>query len=208
MTSWKARFVAAFGALALHASSAVAQTGPAVPESAPDPDAPSSIGAAPSPPAPPEVRWYGWQTLVADGGAVALFGLAAGFAGGNGNATTVAAAGLIGLGAYLAGGPIIHAAHGHPGKAGVSLALRVGLPVLAWAVGFGLGSNSCHDSYDHEGCPTDYAAAATLVGVLTSVALDAGLLGRERVAEPTRNAPIVFFTPGRGGGGLSFARQF
>ena len=68
------------------------------------------------------------------------------------------AAGLIGLSTYLVAGPVIHAAHGHPGKAGISAALRVGLPVLAWAIGFGVGSKSCRDAYDHEGCPTDYAA--------------------------------------------------
>jgi hypothetical protein len=52
--------------------------------------------------------------------------------------------------------------------------------VLAWAIGFGVGSNSCHYAYDHEGCPTDYAAVATLFGVFTGVALDAALLGREQ----------------------------
>jgi len=194
--------IATIGALALRASAAAAQTPLDMPEQPPE-----TPPIAATPPAPAEMRWYGWQTLVADAGAVGLFGLAA-FAGGDRDSTAAVAVGLIGLSTYLAGGPIIHAAHGHSGKAGISVALRVGLPVLAWAIGFGVGSNSCHYAYDHEGCPTDYAAVATLFGVFTGVALDAALLGHEQAIAPPRNTPLVFFTPLRSGGGLSLAARF
>jgi len=96
--------IATIGALALRASAAAAQTPLDMPEQPPE-----TPPIAATPPAPAEMRWYGWQTLVADAGAVGLFGLAA-FAGGDRDSTAAVAVGLIGLSTYLAGGPIIHAA--------------------------------------------------------------------------------------------------
>src|SRR5207302_1759498 len=41
----------------------------------------------------------------------------------------------VGVGGYFLGGPIIHLAHRQYGRAGISLALRVGLPTLGAVIG-------------------------------------------------------------------------
>ena len=114
-----------------------------------------------------------------------------------------------GLGAFVFGGPIVHAAHGHWAKAGGSLALRLGLPVLLWAAAFsaGLGSWVNHLLM---GCGAAVIGAfAGLAGVALAVWLDAGLLARERVAAPVRSQPIVAFMLLRAdGGALSLVGRF
>ena len=57
-----------------------------------------------APPTPEERRWYGWQTLIADGTAVLV--------------TTREP--LAGLGVYTFGGPLVHLVHGRPGVAAAS----------------------------------------------------------------------------------------
>ena len=191
--------------LALRAGAASAQTPPALPE--PWPEAAPAI--APPPPEVLPTRWYGWQTLTADASAVGMLGLALALDDGSGYSSGPPALVLASLGTIVFGGPAIHAAHGHWSKAGFSLALRLGAPLLGWAVGFGLGQEPCGQyMYDHEGCATGYAAIGALFGLVTAVALDAALLGREQVRASSRQQPTVGFTPLRGGGGLSLSTRF
>jgi hypothetical protein len=83
-----AAFIATIGALALRASAAAAQTPLECPSSRR-----RHRRSPPRRPRPAEMRWYGWQTLVADAGAVGLFGLAAALAGGDRDSTAAVAAG-------------------------------------------------------------------------------------------------------------------
>jgi hypothetical protein len=87
---------------------------------------------APLPTAPVAVEshWYGWQTLLTDGSAIALPVIAATTR--NEPLTTVAL--VAGGGAFMLGAPIAHLAHGRPGAFALSLGLRLALPALAWAV--------------------------------------------------------------------------
>ena len=63
-------------------------------------------------------EWYGWQTLIADGVAIASTPFVP----------------VVGVGVYLTGAPIVHLAHGNGARAGASLGFRLGAPLVG-AVG-------------------------------------------------------------------------
>ena len=74
----------------------------------------SSASAAETPADRPPRSWYGLQTLVADGGAIA---------GG------IATSGRLFLPGYLLGAPIVHAIHSRTLRGFLDLGLRLGLPL-------------------------------------------------------------------------------
>jgi hypothetical protein len=84
---------------------------------------------APSPeparaPAPPQKgRWYGWQTLAADGAALAM--LIAASNSDNGVNLTRAA-----FTTYLLAPAVLHSVHGNFGRGAGSIAIRAGAPLL------------------------------------------------------------------------------
>ena len=114
----------------------------------------------------PKTRWYGWQIIPID--ATALGVIAVELALGE---DAVPALGLIALGAYAVGGPIVHLVHDRPMAALGSFGLRVGMP----AVGALLGSagENCKDDKCTGGWPT---VLGGLVGALTAMSLDVTLL--------------------------------
>ncbi len=138
----------------------------------------------------PRRRWYGWQTLIVDGAStLALVAIA------SRSDTDSDDAWLTGLAvAYSAAPPIIHLAHGHPGKALLSLGIRAVGPLLI------ASSISDHDP------------ALAVFGVLAipaAISIDAAAIAREDV--PTDGGGVSFlqrlaFTPWvdtrRGAGGL------
>lgn len=67
---------------------------------------------------------YRWQIVAADAASVVLLYAAQ-------YERTLEVSGVT----YLGGGPVIHLAHGNPGRAATSLALRVGLPLLGGMIG-------------------------------------------------------------------------
>lgn len=145
-----------------------------------------------------ETSWYGWQTLAVDGGSIAM-GLALGSAGHGG------AGGVLALGGYVFGGPIVHAAHGHTDAVLGDLGLRLGAPLLGSIVGYGVGVatfQGCGPSSSFL-CGRDWAGIGGAVygglgGAVTAVILDAALLGRERVRKDDVAAPAprgVRWTP-------------
>jgi hypothetical protein len=87
-------------------------------------------GQDPAPPVATESHWYGWQTLLTDGGAIAVPVIAS--MSRNEPATAVAL--IAGAGAFVLGAPIVHLAHGRRGAFGLSLGLRLALPALALVV--------------------------------------------------------------------------
>jgi hypothetical protein len=143
--------------------------------------APSTRGGAPA------RRWYGWQTLILDGAALATWG-AAGTGGGSGVLA------VAGLGVYLLGPPIVHFAHGHVGKGFGDILMRVGLPLGLGALGYAAGSDDCRGG---DFClPTSalYAGLGVLIGYGGAVAIDAALLAREDVGpEPLRTGKRPLF---------------
>jgi len=206
MRTSRATFSSIVCGLALRAGAAAGQTLPAVAE--PQPPAAPPIAAEPTA-APPETRWYGWQTLAPDAVAVGLAMVAAHV--GEKADQVATARGLLALsaGIFLADGPIVHALHGQPGRAGWSLALRLGLTLLGGAAGLGVGE-SCRTQYvyDHEGCQFEYGFYGLVFGAATAALVDAAIVGHEPVTARARSAPSIAFTPLRDGGALSLSGRF
>lgn len=118
-------------------------------------------------------NWYGWQTLLVDGGWVATFLVAANTD--NGGA-------LVGLGSldYFFGAPIVHWAHGNVGTGFASLGLRT-LPFVAGGVVLATAPKS---SKSNEYGDLDNLFSALIVmglGVAAAVTIDAAVLAREEV---------------------------
>lgn len=73
-----------------------------------------------------------------------------------------------GMGGYVLGGPIVHLAHRQYGRAGISLALRVGLPIVGGLVG--LSTATCHP--DEWLCGVGELAAGFAIGSAAAVVID------------------------------------
>src|SRR4051794_39143549 len=69
----------------------------------------------PSVPTEQETAWYGWQVLLADGASFALMASAI--------AARSPVPGLVGVGGYVLGGPLVHALHQRPLQVFQSLGL-------------------------------------------------------------------------------------
>lgn len=129
---------------------------------------------------------YRLQTALCDAAALAMFAMAAKSEDGD-------AAGTIGLGLYVAGGPIVHLIHHHNGRAVASLLLRVGLPMVVGAAGAGLASGSCNNG-DDDDCgfaALGGAVIGAVVGAAAASAIDIGYLSRGEDAPATRPTPIM-----------------
>ena len=121
-------------------------------------------------------QWYGWQTLLTDAGSLLLIVAAAESDDSGGYA-------LAGAAGYLAGGPIVHAAHGHAGKAWGSLGLRAGAPLGGALVGLAIGSASAGD------CAGDlcglealaFGAVGFIIGTGAAIVIDAAVIANEDV---------------------------
>lgn len=115
---------------------------------------PPGLTEVPTPPPAPS-DWYGWQLLLADGGALGL-----GAATGNGDI----ALGWIGTGA------VVHGAHHNYGRAVLSVGMRIGLPLA----GVFLGESSAR------GCTGDLcdlgpALVGGMLGMGTAEVIDLAL---------------------------------
>lgn len=135
-----------------------------------------------------KTTWYGWQTLAADGLSLLMAG---------------AEQGGVAVGTYVLVAPVIHAAHGAPGKGLGSLALRVLLPI-SFAMGGMEVSCSIHWGNDPEGdeCYPVGLVVGALVGAGAASAIDATLLARQTIALRPSVMPSVAFERGRAWFGL------
>jgi hypothetical protein len=205
--TWSCGVIAASSLLALPAAAQTAPSGdvPALatpPETVPaahTADAPaqqSSPSSAPAPaksraeapvvppwrtpePAEGDSRWYGWQTLAVDGGALALTV--------NGGMADSEPLILAGVSAYLVGPMVVHFVHGRPFRGLGSLALRAGLPVAGVAIATELGG-PCGGDF---GCLGE-AVIGAAAGLVSAVALDSAVLAWE---VPTPRAQAMMVTP-------------
>jgi len=111
-----------------------------------------------------------------------------------------------GVSGYVLGGPIVHLVHRQYGRAGISLALRVGLPMLGAVVG--LSTASCHP--DEWFCGAGEAAAGVAIGSAAAMVIDnlfvvpsahhaslepAPVAARARPSAALRVAPRLIATP-------------
>ena len=181
------------GALRVTCASAVLLTAlSTLPASAqtPTPDAASAPGAARSlppptvathsaaPGSPPvtaprsevERRWYGWQTLIADGLSIGLAPVGVGVVG------------------YFLGAPIVHWAHGNVDEGFGSLAIRGGsaLLILAGAI--------CVFSSRKDTRPDECVAPIVLGvgGIIAAIPIDAAVLAYDEVERDPDHATIRF----------------
>jgi hypothetical protein len=131
------------------------------------------------PSAQPASHWYGWQTLTADGTAVALLltGVGASAANEQSDSSTVF---LVGAAGAYAAPPVIHFAHGNIGRGVLSLGLRAGLPLGGAFVG--ANSRDCSDG--SETCELGGVALGLFAGWAGAVAIDAAALSWEPEATP------------------------
>jgi hypothetical protein len=191
--------------LLLRAGGAAGQVPPALPERWPE-----AAPAVPiAPPAPQNMRWYGWQTLLADTSAITLTLLLTISVNQQHDDTAVIGAALIGAAAFTFAAPSIHAVHGNWGRAGISLALRLGLSLVGAAIGAGIGESECSQYfYDHEGCAVGYGFAGLIAGAATALIVDAAAVAREAVPARAREHAMLLFTPIRSGGGLTLIGHF
>lgn len=120
-----------------------------------------------------ERRWYGHQTLLVDGASIAALFADPG----------------LGAGGLILGGPVVHTAHGHVGKALGSLGLRVGAPIAGGAAGMafeGAASGGCSGEW---GCLRG-AVVGFFVGAVSAIAIDSAVLANEDVPASERGPSV------------------
>jgi hypothetical protein len=149
----------------LSSTSAFAQVEPSQHQKGKSPSVESPKDEPPGDVTTTESVWYGYQTLLADGVSALALGV------GVGEDHEVAAA--IGVLGFLLGGPTVHAVHGRHGIALGSLGLRVGWPVLGFALGY-TAATPCEWS----SCSL-YGAVGILAGMASAIAIDASLFSWE-----------------------------
>jgi hypothetical protein len=114
-------------------------------------------------------RWYGWQTLAADGAAIGL--LATTWSVGDG---TLAEAGAVLT--YWLGAPFVHVAHERPLTALASTGLRAGAPLTGALVAYALLDCSGQDF-----CGLGAIAVGAPIGAGVAIVVDGAVLAREDV---------------------------
>jgi hypothetical protein len=124
-----------------------------------------------------KTTWYGWQTLIADGGAVA--------------ATLVTGNAVVFAGGITLGAPIVHWAHGNVLNGFASLGVRVGAPVLT-TFAAALLLNGSETSSGHEN--VEALSIGVLGGCLFASLFDAAVLARDTKTvapeRPTAASPL------------------
>jgi hypothetical protein len=123
-------------------------------------------------PAKPQ-RWYGWPILITDGTAYGLLALALS------DDRTAPYVALPIMGGYLLGGPIVHAANGRWGRAGISLLLRGALPVGGTFLG---AASSCGGGEGSDCVST--ALSVGVVGMAIATLIDLSVLSWKPIEPP------------------------
>jgi hypothetical protein len=146
-------------------------------------------------------RWYGYQAMLTDAAAIGMFygGVSTfrlcfhGEESNRGCDNGASGALLLGsLATYSFAAPVIHLAHGHPGKAGASFGIRA----APWLIAVPLSQTE-----------SPGAAGLFITSIFMAMVIDDGLLAREPVTEPAVQLGAVV-DPGTGGAMISIGRQF
>jgi hypothetical protein len=160
--------------------------------------------------------WYGWQTLLSDAGATGLWVLAATL-----NDAKYTSGSLqtyqemsnvtlaLGLATYALGAPAVHLLHDQRQEAGVSFALRLGLPLAGGLAGGLIANASCSPGQDDEvPCAIVGGVIGVLAGGATAMLIDAVVLAREPAGRAAERRVQPVFVPGPGGGTFLLAGRF
>jgi hypothetical protein len=124
----------------------------------------------------PASRWYGWQTLAADGAALTLLSIGISL-----ESSALSAAGLLG---YALGSPAVHVGHARPLTALGSAGLRIALPATGMLLGSELRNCDQVEGPRSISCTTESLVVGSLIGAAVATALDASWLARESAPEP------------------------
>ena len=126
------------------------------------------VAAAARPARAGDGETYRGTMVIVDATSVALLaGAAAGEA---------PAALFVGFAGYGLGSPIVHAAHGRWGTAGLALGARVGLPALAAVIGCGAGQSGRHGRLGGALSCIGGGMLGVAVGVVAGVVIDYAVL--------------------------------
>ncbi len=112
-------------------------------------------------------RWYGWQTLIMDGAALGLTPINP----------------FVGLGMYLLGAPIVHAAHGRFLMGLGDMGLRISAPLVGAAVPY-IAASAGRNGRCNDSC-TIATAAGGVLGIVAAVSIDAAAIAREEIRPQT-----------------------
>jgi len=136
-------------------------------------------------------RWYGWQTLVADGISVSSVLLGAQRSSADSEGQTFFWLGLLG---YEVAPGIVHFVHRNPGRGFASMGIRLGLPLAGVFIGASLASN-CNRNL----CEADGAGIGALLGMAGAIAIDAAVFSYDdarRSPGPRAGlVPLLALTP-------------
>lgn len=93
------------------------------------------------------------------------------------------------LGGWLLPSPIVHLAHGNPGRAVGSLLLHAAMPVMGGLAGFTIAG--CHDNFLSEESTCDFGLVkwGVVLGMLSATVIDAATLARMDVAQAPSPPP-------------------
>jgi hypothetical protein len=149
-----------------------------------------------------ETRWYGWQTLIADGCVMALSAADYALIG----PEEAGALSLVAALTYWGATPIIHIEHEQGRRSGISVGLRLVLPLAGAISGLALAQNCTF--YRCDG-----VAWGAATGMVSAMAIDAAFLAHEPVGSrelhdgsPARRGtslrPTFQLLPGYAGLGL------
>ena len=136
----------------------------------------------------PRRKWYGWQTLTADGASFAALTVAAVLSdraarGSDEKGVSSNAKGLVwfGLLGYELAPGIVHFLHRNPGRGFASMGLRLGMPLA----GFFLGASAA-SSCSSLACEESGAGLGVLLGMAGAIAIDAAVLAYD---DPKKQSP-------------------
>ncbi len=152
---------------------------------------------------------YGWQVAVMDAAALALGGAALGIALSDSprDKSSAKVLGLVGLGVYSAGPPILHGVRGNATNAETSLGYRVGLPLAGATAGVTVGwvAQVACVGYGCLALPLAIGITGAGVGALAAMVVDATVLAREPV---TRWGVVPSYDPRSRSLGLTAVGRF
>ncbi len=138
-----------------------------------------SAQASASPGGAERVRWYGWQTLLADGASGLIVGVAV--------ATETEELLPFAVLGYLLGAPLIHGARPNSrSRPLVSLGMRLGLPVAGILIAGAVADCQHTEAFDF--CPIPEMAMGGLAGIGAAIVLDSSVLAFEGESAPAKTA--------------------
>jgi hypothetical protein len=151
-------------------------------------------------------HWYGPRLLLADAATIAF---AAASAGSESAPLTV-----LGLASWVLASPALHAEHAGLPRAGVSLALRLGLPALGFAIAQSTSDGCWRAPNASDTCDIGAEITGVMLGAIFAEIIDVAMVAHDSHAvappppTPTRGSAQLLFAPKSDGGLLGIAGSF